>query len=142
MTDLNPDCLSILLCDMVIEDKRTNKKSLIGTFNDILAATIPASHPCMYLVVSLTNCRHEHDLQIEISRFVPETAEPESLLRLNGKVHAKNPLQVIDLVFELHGLPLKGYGCHTIDLTVLPSGERIGQRSFYVRQMPPSPTPE
>ncbi len=141
MTDLNPDCLSILLCDMVIEDKRTNKKSLIGTFNDILAASIPTSHPCMYLIVSLTNCRHEHDLQIEISRFTPESGT-ESLLRLGGKVHAKNPLQVIDLVFELHGLPLKGYGCHTIDLTVLPSGERIGQRSFYVRQMPSPQSPE
>jgi hypothetical protein len=30
MADLTPDCLSILLCDMVIEDKRTNKKSLIA----------------------------------------------------------------------------------------------------------------
>ena len=138
MTDeLLPVCLGILLCDQVIEDKRTNKKSLIGTFNDIFAGRLPAKHPCMCLVLSLTNCRRPLDVEVELSRDTD--AGGERLLGLKGQVPAHNPLAVLDLVFELHGVPLPQLGKYTIDVTQLPDGRRIAQRSFYVHKAPAPP---
>jgi hypothetical protein len=138
--ELHPKCLSIVLCDQVIEDKRTNKKSLIGTFNDIFAGKVPAKHPCMFLMLSLTNCRRPFDIALEVSRDTEQGGE--RLLSLKGPVQGKNPLAVLDLVFELHGVALPAFGQYTIDVTLQPDAVRLAQRSFYVREMPKPPTPE
>lgn len=147
MSETDPKCLSIILCDQVIEDKRTNKKSLIGTFNDIMVAGIPAKHPCMCLMLSVTNCRHEREIQIEILRDTEQGVE--QLLTMQGRIRAKTPLDVIDLVFEMRGVPLQSLGQYTIDVTTQPDGARLAQRSFSVRPLvinpgtpPQAPQPE
>ena len=134
MSNIEPVCLGIILCDQVIEDKRTNKKSLIGTFNDIIVSKLPAKHPCMYLVVYLTNCRYENGIEIELSRDTDQGGE--KIISMKGRVQGRNPLDVIDLVFEMHGVPLTGYGKYTIDVLVTPEQHRAAQRPFYVRRLP------
>ena len=129
-----PICLSIVLCDQVIEDKRTNKKSYIGVFNDILVERLPAKHPCMYLVVSLTNCRGRHEIEITIARDTD--LGQDQIMQIRGQIESKNPLDVIDLVFELRATPIKGCGVHTIDVWMQPDARRLAQRCFYVKQLP------
>ena len=133
MPELPVSCLSFILCDQVIEDVRTHKKSLIGTFNDIVVNKTPANHSCMFILLSLTNCRREYNVEIEISKDTDQGGE--RILVLNGCVKGKNPLDVIDLVFELRGVPLPEIGKYTIEVKVQPEGTRIAQRSFRVRQM-------
>ena len=48
-------CVALIICDDVIEDRRTGNKSLIGLFNGIGAGQLPAVHPRMYLVASVTS---------------------------------------------------------------------------------------
>ena len=135
--NMTPQCLCLLLCDQVIEDKRTNKKSLIGTFNDILTMQTPVRYPLMSLFLSLTNCLGEHEVTIEL--YHDNDTGGERVLQLTGKLEGKNPLDVIDMVFELRGAPLPHLGSYTIEARVKPENERIAQRRFYVRQAPQAP---
>ena len=134
MSEVDMQCMGIVLCDQVIEDKRTGKKSHIGIFNDIMVAKVPTAHPCMFLVLSLTNCRREHEVEIEISRDDEHGGTP--VMQLRGRVQKRNPLHVMDLVFEMRGVPLPGVGKYTIEVIVLPERERVAQRAFFVRQIP------
>jgi len=137
-----PIVLSIVLCDQVIEDKRTNKKSLIGVFNDIITGRLPTKHPCMYLVISLTNCLGNNEFEINLTRDTDYGDHP--ILQMKGRFEAQTPLDVIDLVFELRDVPLTHTGKHTIEILSQPNAHRIAQRFFYVKKFgnPAQPKPE
>ena len=38
-------CVSLIVCNEVIEDKRSGNKTLVGLFNGIMTPRLPASHP-------------------------------------------------------------------------------------------------
>ena len=46
-----PSGLAIVVCDQIIEDKATSKKSLIGIFNNIASQTFPCRHPALSVFV-------------------------------------------------------------------------------------------
>lgn len=145
MGEMTPQCLSLIICDQVIEDKRTSKKSLIGTFNDIAAVKTPVRYPLMSLCLSLTNCLGRHEAVIEIFRDTDTGGE--RVLRVPGRLEGRNPLDVIDMVFELRGVPIPAFGSYSVEVRILPENERIAYRRFYVRQArqgnaPPGPPPQ
>ena len=92
--------LSLLMCDTIIEDKHTGKKTLVGLFDRVHARRFPCVHPFMCVFVSLTGargrfpceaiCRHQD------SRTVAFSAK--------GEVTMRDPRQVVDLVFRLSGV--------------------------------------
>jgi hypothetical protein len=129
-----PICVGILLCDQVIEDIRTRKKSFIGVFNEIVAMQLPAKHPMLCLVVTLTGCLGKQEFEIVMSRQTDYGDEP--VMRIQGGLQARSPLDIIDLIFELRDVPLVALGRHTIELRVLPEGERVAERSFFVKEFP------
>lgn len=139
----DPLCLNVVLCDQIIEDKRTGKKSLIGVFNEIHVTHLPAVHGCMFLLVTLTNCLGAHEINIGISRDTEYDAE--IIMNIHGQIQGRNPVDIIDLVFELRGLPLAQDGKYQIDVTSMRTGQHLSQRSFFVRQVnltsPPAGNP-
>jgi len=139
MNSHDPICLSVVLCDQLIEDRRTNKKSLIGVFNEIVVGRFPAKHGCVFLLVTLTNCLGNHEIQIEFSRDLEY--DVESIMQIRGQIQGRNPMDIIDLVFELRGLPLPQPGKYQIDVLSAKDGSRLAQRYFYVRQLPPGAQP-
>lgn len=66
-----PTVLAMLLCDSVIVDQMTNKKSLIGVFQDLNAPVFPAHTNCS-LYVSLADAVGSYALRI---RFVDLNGE-------------------------------------------------------------------
>ncbi len=116
-----PIGLALLPCDMVIEDKRSSKKSLIGLFSQLHVPSLPYVHPFMYLYVSLTGgcsvcpcemcCIHE------------ETRK--KVFSLKCQVTFKGPMEVSDMVFELRSIRFEDEGryllCAYADETLLMS---------------------
>lgn len=47
--------LSVIICDLVIIDRITNKPSIIGAFETISASKYPARHPRLVFFCQLTN---------------------------------------------------------------------------------------
>src|SRR4051812_28041201 len=50
-----PEVLAMILCDLVITDVETNKKSLIGLFDQVETATLPCVVHELHVYLSLTD---------------------------------------------------------------------------------------
>lgn len=105
-----PACLLIALCNDVIEDKRSNNKSLIGLFSNINVLSIPAAHPRLYLVFSMTNM--QGDVPVRVALRNPQGGEAH----FDNSVRAESPDQVIDIVMQLDNLALPALGRYSFEL--------------------------
>src|SRR5436305_596684 len=57
-----PVPMAIVICDQIIEDRLTGKKTLVGLFNSIAARSFPCTHATMSVFVSLTEGRGKYKL--------------------------------------------------------------------------------
>ena len=123
-----PNCIAIVICNEVIEDKRTNNKTLVGLFNRIEAPQLPATHPRMFIMASLTNGLGHWPITFRIS-----SPSGKEIMRVDGQGDFQDPLVVADLVVEVRGLTLEEEGIHFVDLYV---GSEISniQRRFAVER--------
>ena len=124
-----PICVAIVICNEIIEDKRTSNKTLVSLFNSIGVASLPASHSRLFLMASLTNLREELPITISIKSHTGQ-----EILRVNGTADSgDDPLSVVDLVVEVLGLSLQEEGVHFVD--VLTGDRLLGSRRFSVQKM-------
>ena len=128
-----PMCVALVICDDVIEDRRTGNKSLIGLFNNISTAQFPALHPRMFLVASLTSGRGAWPFSFRIT--APSGRE---LMRMQDTVEFTNPLAVHDLVVEVRSLPIEEEGVYFVDLLV---GETQTANRRFTAQIAPDSAP-
>ena len=133
-----PMGLSLQICDSVIEDKHTGKKSLIGLFDRIHARVLPCVHPAMAVFVSITGGRGEYPCEIVCRHQDGTTLAFEA----KGKVALADPRQVVDLVFRMNGVrfPLEGLYWVTFQMDDIP----IMMRPLQVRTpeaKPPAGSP-
>ncbi|MCC7479078.1 hypothetical protein IT575_11550 [bacterium] len=119
-----PACLLIAICNDVIEDKRTNNKSLIGLFSNINVLSLPAAHPRLYLVLSLSNITGEVPLRVVLRN--PQGGEAQ----FDNRVRADNSEVVLDMVMQLDNLALPVLGRYTFE--VWSGDEFLAARSFNV----------
>lgn len=92
--------LALLVCDTIIEDRRTGKKTLVGLFNRVQTAALPMTCPAMSVFVSVTGARGEFPCEVVCRHSDGET----TAFRVQGKVKLKDPRQVAELVFHLRGI--------------------------------------
>jgi len=124
-----PVCVAIIICNEIIEDKRTSNKTLVSLFNSVGVPALPATHPRLFLMASLTNLRE--DLPVVFSVKGPSGRE---VLRATGQAGSgRDPLAVVDLVVEVLGLPLGEEGVHFVD--VLTGDSLLGSRRFNVQRL-------
>ena len=122
-------CLAIVICNEVIVDARSNNKSLISCFNGIVAQQLPAMHPRMFIMASLTNVSHEAD--IVISARDPAYNE---VIQFRAHIAASDPYAVHDLIVEVHNLQLPSAGTYIVD--VIHEEILLSERRFIVQLMP------
>jgi hypothetical protein len=124
-----PVCVAIVICNEIIEDKRTSNKTLVSLFNSVGVQALPATHPRLFLMASLTNLREQ--LPVSFSIKSPSGWE---ILRVNGAASSGgDPLAVIDLVVEVLGLTIGEEGVHFVD--VLTGDALLGSRRFTVNRL-------
>lgn len=129
-----PVCQSIIVCEQVIEDKRTNNKSFVSVFNQLCASSVPFRRDRMVIVASLTECMGTQKFVLEITK---DTEDGEAVvMQLEGGFRSKDPLATLDFVFELMGIPFESFGKYTVRLKSLPEETILGQRHFMVAQIP------
>lgn len=123
-------CLSMVICETVIEDKRTNNKSLINTFNRLNASKFPCQTACIALVCALTGGHGKTPLEVELNYLGADIAP---MAKLQGAVDFKSdPNQVIDLVLEFKGVPWEKPGKY--EFVLLCDGQRVNSRCFLVQE--------
>lgn len=61
----NPNIITFLIADSVIQEKGTNKWSAIGIFDHVYASRFPTLHNNMALYIRLSDAEGEYDIRVE-----------------------------------------------------------------------------
>lgn len=121
-----PLCVALIICNEVIEDKRSGNKTLVGLFNGIMTPQLPATHPRMFLMASLTSGTGEWPFTFTIT-----SPGGREIFRMRDVARFTDPLVGHDLVVELRNLPLEEEGVYFVDLRL--DGGPIANRRFTVQ---------
>ena len=124
----DPTGLAIVVCDQIIEDKLTNKKSIIGIFNQIAAGQFPCRHPRMAVFVSLTEGRGTSNARLRIAHDETSAVVAE----LNGQIQFPDIHAVVELNFDMVGLTFPKPGLYSIEFYC--DDALILERRFHVIQ--------
>jgi len=137
-THPTPTGLAIVICDQIIEDKHTNKKSLIGIFNNINATNFPCRHPQICVFVSLTEGRGQCNARL---RVVNEETD-QVITDVRGPIQFPDIHAVVELVFNLVGLVFPSPGLYSIEFYC--DDVLVLERRFHVThaQPPKDPPPQ
>ncbi len=132
-----PIGLAIVICDQIIEDKFTHKKSLIGIFNQIATSQFPCRHPQISVFVALTEGRGTYAARLKITHDDSGDVVGE----VNGHIQFPDIHAAVEINFNLVGLVFPQPGLYSIefycdDMLVL-------ERRFHVllAQPPQGPPP-
>jgi hypothetical protein len=135
-TSAAPTLVSFLICDQVIDDKLSNKKSAIGIFNTILVPKVPAVIHQMAILASVTEISGRVELEIRLVRDTDNAV----LFSGKGNVEAPNPLAIVDLLFAMQGVQIPAAGQYAFE--ILSGAALLGRRRFQVWVRPPGPPPQ
>lgn len=121
-----PTLVSLLICDQVIDDRLSNKKSAIGLFNAVMVGRMPAMLAQLVVMASLTEIREKAAIELRIMR----DRDDEVLFRAEQEIAADSPLATVDLVFALQGIRIPTADQYAAELRC--GGEILGRRRFHV----------
>ena len=87
-----PEVLAMILCDQVITDVQTNKKSLIGIFDQIETASLPCVIHELHVYLSLTDGHGR--LPMAVTCVADD--DGDELFRGDAEVEFSDPLRVVE----------------------------------------------
>ena len=123
--------LGMIICDTVIQDIKTRKKSLIGIFSQINAVQVPVQHSRMSVFLILTEGNGRYVCDLRCIRDEDGTV----VMKAEGAIEFKNPQQVLELVFDLNGPAFPAFGQYRFEFFA--EQEPVISRKFAVKQSPP-----
>jgi hypothetical protein len=121
-----PEVLAMILCDLVITDVETNKKSLIGLFDQVESASLPCVIHELHVYLSLTDGHGA--LPVAIACVTVD--EGEELFRGATEVAFADPLQVVELHFVFPNARFPRAGEYRFQFSA--DGHVLRERKFFV----------
>lgn len=95
-----PVPLAMILCDSIIIDKRTEKKSLIGIFSNMSTDTFPFRARRFSIFISLTDGHGEYS-----GKLVCTDSDRREIFEASGKIMFPGGAKtVVEMVYEIGGL--------------------------------------
>jgi len=101
-----PVLTAFLVCDQIVEDKATGKKTIVGTFNQIAASEFPTQHAPSSLYVKLIDCEGSYQFKIEFAKVSTQ----EILAECNGTANSKTRHEYAEYIIPWPSIPLPGPG--------------------------------
>lgn len=102
-----PEVKAFLLCDYVLHEAGSNKKSLIGIFEQVNSPRFPFRHGRMSVYANFTDAHGSYDLALRLVRI----RDGKILLEAKGmRVQVQDPLQVSELGVNLEGIVFEEAG--------------------------------
>ena len=105
--------LAFIICDTVIEDKITNKNSLIGLFNSIHPKSFPFVHPVINVFVSLTQGHGKY--KCSLSCVKEDIDKP--IWNSGGSIKMVNPLEILEINFEIRNVHFPAAGIYRFEFS-------------------------
>ena len=131
MTDVsNPSVQAFLVCDCVIEDSLTRKKSLIGLFTHLQAVAFPFQHQQLGLYFCMTDAEGTYHFEIDLVYINTEQLVCRASL---PNIVIGDRLQISDLGINMPALLFPAPGRYEFRLRM--DGHMIAQKDFNVIQL-------
>ena len=109
-----PMGLALVLCDTIIEDRTTGKKSLIGMFDRLASSNFPCVHPHLAILVSLTSGKGKYPCKITCTHVESDAIAFQG----EGEIELTHPHQVVDIAFNFHGVKFPKPGIYNLQFLV------------------------
>ena len=135
MTSPTPKTNAMLICDYVITERETNKKSLIGVFENIGAATFPCTHFAMSVYIKLTDAQGAYRFRLDLIDLKTDTVVGKS--EMPEEVRVPSPLDAHELVFNLRGVRFMHPGIY--EFRIFANDRIFGQKKLVVEQVESNP---
>ncbi len=123
---------AMLVCDSVIDEAITNKKSLMGIFENINVTEFPYVHHSLCVYVKLTQIGGKHYFRLELidlqnGTINAKTETPEALTIDESK-------DTLEFVYTLKNLRFKHAGDY--EFRILVDQNLVYKKSFGVQKQP------
>ncbi|HSL04106.1 MAG TPA: hypothetical protein VK901_11295 [Nitrospiraceae bacterium] len=128
---VKPSMQAFLVCDQVIEDSVTKKKSLIGLFTHLQAVSFPFQHSQMGLYFCLTDAEGTYHFDIDLICLNDEQLVCRAIL---PNIAIADRLQISDFGINIPSLVFPTPGRYEFRLSM--ERHLIAQKDFSVMQMP------
>ena len=129
-----PSVKAILVCDQIIHEYGTNKKSLIGIFEDIPATQFPVYHARIAVYVNLTDAHGKYKLDL---RLVGASTGQMIGRALTPEVEIDSPLKTCEFALNLQGVVFPQPGLY--EFQIFANDQILATKSFNVRQVKVAP---
>ena len=135
MTDVSPPSVqAFLVCDCVIEDSLTKKKSLIGLFTHLQSVTFPFQHHQLGLYFCITDAEGTYRVEVDLmfvntDQLVCRASLPDIVIG--------DRLQISDFGINIPALLFPAPGRYEFRLRM--NGRMIAQKDFHVVQVSAPP---
>lgn len=127
---------AFLVCDQILQDAQTGKKSLIGVFHELRAERFPAVHPLLWIYANLTDAHGRYSFQIRLV----DVERGEVLGRGEPPpIDIPGPLQTTELSAQLRNVALPRAGTYEFQLLV--NEALIATKAIRVAGIRPAPGP-
>ena len=128
MAPPKPEVKAFLLCDYVLHEAGTNKKSLIGIFEQVNSPRFPFRHGKMSVYANLADAHGSYELTLRLVRL----RDGKILLEAKGmRVTVGDPLQVSELGVNLEGIVFEEAGKY--EFAVYGNDQFLKSKPFLVR---------
>jgi hypothetical protein len=121
-----PEVLAMILCDQIITDVDSNKKTLIGLFDQVETASLPCMLHELHVYLSLTD--GHGTLTITLACVAAD--DGEELFKGTANVEFESPLQVVELQFVFPSARFPRAGEYRFQLTA--REQVLRERKFLV----------
>ncbi len=124
-----PSVKAILTCDYIIHEHLTNKKSLIGIFEDIHLLQFPATHPRIGVYVNLTDAHGKYVLEVRLitpdGQHIGPIKTPE--------VEIDSPLRTCEFALQAQNVPFQKPGKYEVQ--IFANGDFLASKAFSVNKI-------
>ena len=121
---------AILLCDKVIVEHNTNKKSLIGCFTNVSGPEFPFTLDAFTIFLTLIGGHGKNSCRVEVKHMTKDDIGGKAIAKLMGDVVFKNPNDTVELAFEFKKFQFMEPGQYAIHF--LCDNNPVAERRFNV----------
>lgn len=125
-----PQVNALLLCDQVIVDKFTGKKTLVGIFENINARKFPIHHPSIHVYANLTDAKGTYKIKVAIDDLSTGTEVGEAVI---PELTLNDRLQTNEIIMNLQGLRFEHEGKYALNLYI--NSEIVATKTFILQTM-------
>ena len=125
-----PEVKAMLVCDNVIIEQGTNKYSVIGIFENIIAPNFPYIHGSLSIFINFTSALGKYKFRLELVEVDNNVTVGYS--EISETEYYEDKLASKKLVFALSGLKFDRPGKY--EFRFLVNGEMCETKTFNVKQ--------